>query len=219
LRLVAAANHVHIRNLAALTDDRAESETSRVVQRGEAWLLQRIGHTAGIYSFFASLTQAARREPGHELCWWETGIMCERRYLVGEQWYNFRPDALAEYRLGQQHLRFWLEWDRGTMNVRDLAIKFTSYGHYLTSREWARECSQLPVLVCVAPDIAQEQRMQREAQARLAHIRGFELWTVTEVLLKERGTLAPIWLQGIPQCNQASQQEGSHRQCLFDAML
>ena len=26
-------------------------------------------------------------------------------------------------------MRFWLEWDRGTMNVRDLAVKFTSYAH------------------------------------------------------------------------------------------
>ena len=93
--------------------------------------------------------------------------MCERRYRVGEQWYNLRPDALAEYRVGQQQMRFWLEWDRGTMNVRDLAIKFTSYAHYIASREWAREHSMLPVLVCVAPDIAQERRMQRVAQARL----------------------------------------------------
>ena len=93
--------------------------------------------------------------------------MCERRYRVGEQWYNLRPDALAEYRVGQQQMRFWLEWDRGTMNVRDLAVKFTSYAHYIASREWAREHSMLPVLVCVAPDIAQERRMQRVAQARL----------------------------------------------------
>ena len=55
LRLVAAANHMHIRTIAALSDDEAESETSTVVQRGEAWLVQRIEHTAGIYSFFARL--------------------------------------------------------------------------------------------------------------------------------------------------------------------
>ena len=65
-------------------------------------------------------------EAGHELCWWETGATCERRYRVGEQWYNLRPDALAEYSIGQRRLRFWLEWDRGTMDVRDLSIKFAS---------------------------------------------------------------------------------------------
>src|SRR6516164_3778708 len=51
---------------------------------------------------------------------------------------------LSDYRIGQQHIRFWLEWDRGTMNVRDLAIKFASYVHYLASREWAKECALLP---------------------------------------------------------------------------
>jgi len=54
------------------------------------------------------------------------------------------------------------------MNARDLAVKFTSYAHYIASREWAREHLMLPVLVCVAPDIAQAKRMQRVARARLA---------------------------------------------------
>jgi Replication-relaxation len=100
LRLIAAANHMHMRNIAALSDDGAESETSTVVQRGEAWLLQRIKHTAGIYGFFARLALAARQESEHALCWWETGPVCERCYRLNEQWYNLRPDALAEYRVG-----------------------------------------------------------------------------------------------------------------------
>ena len=89
------------------------------------------------------------------------------------------------------------------MNVRDLLIKFISYTHYIVSREWARECSMLPVLVCIAPDIAQERRMQRVAQVRLAHTPGLVLWTTTEVMLHEQGPLAPIWLQGIRQRSQA----------------
>jgi hypothetical protein len=121
--------------------------------------LRHIQHAVGISSFFARFIQIAKKKAGHELCWWEIGRVCERRYRVGEQWYNFRPDAQAEYRIGQRPIRFWLEWDCGTMNARDLAIKFTSYGHYLASREWARECSRIPALVCVAPDIAQERRM------------------------------------------------------------
>ena len=116
--------------------------------------------------------------------------MCERRYRVGEQWYNFRPDALADYSIGQQHLHFWLEWDCGTMNVRDLAIKFSSYAHYMSSREWARECSLLPVLVCIAPDTAQERRMVRVAQTRLTHDPGLVLPTTTEELLNEYGPRA-----------------------------
>ena len=56
-------------------------------------------------------------------------MVCERRYRVGEQWYNLRPGALAEYRLGSQQMRLWLEWNRGTMHVRDLAVKYASYAH------------------------------------------------------------------------------------------
>jgi hypothetical protein len=46
-----------------------------------------------------------------------------------------RPDALTEYRIWQQRMRFWLEWDLVTMNVRDLTIKFTSNAQYIASRE------------------------------------------------------------------------------------
>jgi hypothetical protein len=35
----------------------------------------------------------------------------------------------------------------------------------------------LPLLVCVAPDIAQERRIQRVAQPTLSHTPGVELWT------------------------------------------
>jgi hypothetical protein len=175
-----------------------------------------MNHTAGIYSYFARLAMTARKETGQELCWWETGVMSERRYRVGEQWYNLKPDALAEYRMGQQRMRFWLEWDRGTMNVRDLTIKFTSYVFYIASREWAREHSMLPVLICVAPDIAQERRVQRVAQDRLTRSAGLIVWTTTEVLFNEHGPLSPIWLQGLPQRSQAAKPGSLLRQCLYD---
>jgi predicted transcriptional regulator len=198
LRLLATANHLPIRNIAIESDDEAGGGKQIVVQRGEGWLLQHIQHTAGIYRFFANLAQAARQQPGQMLCWWETGASCERRYRVGEQWYNLRPDALAECRAGSQQIRFWLEWDRGTMNVRDLEIKFTSYAHYIVSREWTRERSLLPRLFCVAPDMAQERRMQRVAQACLRHTPGLVIRTTTVTQLADRGLLAAIWSQGVP---------------------
>jgi len=134
---------------------------------------------------------------------------------VGEQWYNLRPDALAEYRVGQEHRRFWLEWDRGTMNVRDLVVKFTAYASYIDSRKWAREHKMPQVLMCVAPDIAQERRMQRVAQARLTSPHGLVLLSTAEGLLNEQGPLAPIRLQSNPQRSQAAQSGSSLRQCLF----
>ncbi len=212
LRLLAATNHLHIRNLAVMSVSEAESEMPCLIQRGEAWLFSHIQHTAGIYSFFAALALAARQQSGQELLWWETGAACERRYRVGEQWHNLRPDALAAYRAGPCLFRFWLEWDRGTMNARDLAVKFEAYAHYLASREWARERSTVPRLVCIAPEIAQEQRMHRVAQASLAPLSALGIWTTTEVLLKERGPLAPIWLQGVPRSSSPAQPGATLRQ-------
>jgi hypothetical protein len=105
------------------------------------------------------------------------------------------------------------------MNVRDLAIKFTSYVHYIASREWAREHSMLPVLICIAPDIAQERRVQRVAEASLAHTPGLVLWTTTEGLFQEQGPLALIWLRDMSQPKQTSPPGGAQRQCLSDVML
>jgi hypothetical protein len=122
---------------------------------------------------------------------------------------------LSEYRVGQQRMRFWLEWDRGTMNVRDLTVKFTAYSHYIASREWARERSILPVLICVAPDIAQERRMQRVAQDRLTQSAGLVVWTTTKVLFNEHSPLAPIWLQSLPQRSQAAKPDCMPRQSLY----
>ena len=111
-----------------------------------------------------------------------------------------------------------MEWDRGTMNPSDLVVKFTSYAQYIASREWARERSMLPVLICVTPEIAQERRMQRVAQAILTSPARLVVWTTTVVLLNEQGPLAPIWLQSNPQSSQAALSGSSLRQCLFDVI-
>jgi hypothetical protein len=142
--------------------------------------------------------------------------MCERRFRVGEQWYNLRPDALAKYRVGQQQFCFWLEWDRGTMNAHDIVIKFSSYAYFIVSREWARECSMLPALVCIAPDIGQEQRLVRVVRTRLAQSPGLVLWITTEALLNKYGPLGPIWLKNIPLRSQVEQPSNILRQIIFD---
>jgi Fe2+ or Zn2+ uptake regulation protein len=218
LRLVAAANHLHIRTMAVESDNEAESETSRIGLRGERWLFEHIQHTAGVYGFFATLAQMTRQQSEQELCWWETGAVCERRYLLHEQWHNLRPDALAGYRVGSKEFRFWLEWDRGTMNARDLTTKFDSYAQYMNSREWAKERSTLPRLFCIVPDIAQERRVQRIAQVKLVHIPRMVLWTTTEALLNEHGPLARIWLCIGPPRGHVASLSGSLRQLAFDML-
>ena len=60
--------------------------------------------------------------------------------------------------------------------------------------------------------------MQRMAHTRLVETSGLMVWTTTEMLLKEHGPLAPIWLQGMPQRSQAAQLDGSLRKCSFDVI-
>ncbi len=42
------------------------------------------------------------------------------------------------------------------MNVRDLAVKYRSYAHHLTSRDLAQEQTAVPRLFVVASEIAQD---------------------------------------------------------------
>ncbi len=222
LRLFAAMHHVNVRNFVERASSTASGAPTCVL-RGQQGLLQHLQHTAEVYSFFALLvrTTTSAQERWHEdlgLLWWETGAACERRYRLGERWYNLRPDALAEYCMeggrgrdskresgsggsggsggGRKRIRFWLEWDRGTMNVRDLTLKFSTYARYAASREWAREKTALPLLLCVVPDIAQEKRITRVAQATLAHTQELQMYSTTAPQLRDRGPLAPIWLVG-----------------------
>ncbi len=66
LRLIAATNRMHIRNLAVWPDDGGGTETAAMIQRGEVWLLQHIQHTAGIYSFLpASPRRQDRSQDRH----------------------------------------------------------------------------------------------------------------------------------------------------------
>lgn len=217
LRLIAAMHHVHIQRIATVEES---DKGTMLVQQGLNVLLLHLEHTAGIYGFFASLAQAAMKERtqghDHRLLWWETGAACERRYRDHDHWHNLRPDAVAEYQAGERRVHFWFEWDRGTMATRDLATKCQTYAHYISSREWAKECSTLPLLLCVTPDVAQERRVQRVAQASLILTPGLLIWTTTEVLLNRYGPIASIWLQGITQSSQAAHRGDSMRQRLFD---
>jgi Replication-relaxation len=64
-------------------------------------------------------------EHGYRLLWWETGAAYKRRYRDHDHY--LRPDAFAAYQAGEQRIRCWLEWDRATMDVRDLGVKLSTY--------------------------------------------------------------------------------------------
>ena len=158
-------------------------------QRGVKGLLHQGRHTAGLYGFCAHLATL----PGVELRWWETGAICEHVFEWRGKIYHFKPDAFVGARIAGHALRFWLEWDRGTMGVRDLESKCATYAAFLTSREWVQGSSLPPALLCVFPEIAQEQRFGKTARALLAHVSGIRLYTTTMPLFLLRGLTEPIW--------------------------
>lgn len=189
LRLLARAACCSVQRLVRTPLDPGQP----VQQRGLAGLLRHVRHTAGIYGFFAQVYDALADVPGAQVCWWETGAVCEKIFVYQERTYHCRPDALAAVQFGGHQVRFWLEWDRGTMGVRDLERKCATYAAYLSSREWTRGGVPPPALVVVVPEIAQERRFVRVASALLAHLADLRLYTTTASLLATRGILAPIW--------------------------
>jgi predicted transcriptional regulator len=199
LRLIAATQHIGIQSIA--TQQESDGGAS-LVQRGVDELIRHLEHTVGIYGFFASLSQAASEERlqgrEHRLLWWETGAVCECRYRDHEHWHNLRPDAFAEYLAGEQRVSFWLEWDRGTMGSRDLAVKCRTYTQYVASREWFKQKATLPFLLIVTPERDQEMRFARVAATVMTNTLGFVIRTTTSKRLMEEGPLAPIWYQLLP---------------------
>jgi predicted transcriptional regulator len=194
LRLIAAAQHLKIHSIVTLEEN---NEEVNLVQQRVDVLLRHVEHTAGIYGFFASLSQVARQERlqgrKHRLLWWETGPSCERRYHNHDRWHNLRPDAYADYQAGERRVRFWLEWDRATMGTRDLVAKFRTYAYYVTSREWFREQHEMPYLLIVVPGKEQEMRIIRIAEAVLVDTPGLVIQTTTVTRLADQEPLAAIW--------------------------
>ena len=155
-------------------------------------------HTAGVYSFFAQLAVSANvnNEHGaqHRLLWWETGRACARHYHELDGWHAIYPDGAGEYQVGARRLRFWLEWDRGTMNRRDLEVKFAAYAHYVRSREWQMDGNDpLPVLLVVTSDIAQDARLRAALAVTMADARNLAVWLTSSEALHIYGSLAAIW--------------------------
>jgi predicted transcriptional regulator len=200
LRLIAATHHINVHHIAIQQES---DEGVHLVQPGVDVLFRHLEHTAGIYGFFASLSQAASLERlqghDHRLLWWETGVACERRYRDHDRWHNLRPDAFAEYQAGERQIRFWLEWDRGTMSSRDLAVKFQTYEHAVDSREWFKQEAVLPFLLVVTAHPGQEKRLGRIATITLTDTCKLIIRTTTLTRVHEQGLLGPIWDQVLPQ--------------------
>ncbi|GCE12514.1 replication-relaxation family protein [Tengunoibacter tsumagoiensis] len=164
------------------------------VQRGMPAALKILQHTTGVYRFFASLHQAARNE---ELLWWETEARCARRYYHQGAWHNLLPDGAFAYRADEQTIHAWLEWDEGTMSMRQLGAKMRADAHYVRSRQWQKEEGTLPMLLIVVPGKREELRMADLIEQYL-HETGLIVRSTTATRLADHGPLGTIWLPLFP---------------------
>jgi hypothetical protein len=82
-----------------------------------------------------------------------------------------------------------------TMGTRDPVARFRTYAHYVTSREWFKIKSVLPLLLVDAPGKEEEMRIVRIAAAFLADTPRLGIRTTTATRLAGRGPLAAIWYE------------------------
>lgn len=245
--LVAAMHHIGLRSRLAQRAAPSEPIALDHVTVSAAITNGKRDHAAGIYHFFACLARAAAQEamqrgewhaaPAHEqrqvsgsrapvaprLVWWETTPLCEDRYRYQGHWHNLRPDGAGVYQASSRRLRFWLEWDCGSMNGVDLTRKFTAYATYVLSGRWREVTADhvLPVLLIVVQGRGQMDRMRRVARQVFAsfpalaapptHSNGERTGSPVGVhipafitlahRLEEAGPLAAIWWPLLPSAS------------------
>lgn len=166
-------------------------------------------HTRGVYTFFALLHRTLREDPAaengpwahsaHSVIWWETGRPCMRHYRDQHGWHAIRPDGAAEVAIGNRRMRFWLEWDRSTMGVRDLRAKFAAYAEYVQSREWRSDGNfPLPYLLIVTSEVEQETRICEALHTCMSTPTALRIFISTALQLFAHGPLAAVWRPWMP---------------------
>lgn len=222
LREVAAIHDVHILHLGCVvtneekagcqstaTSEQAEDHV-RLEQRGLATLRRQSAHQAGVYGVVVAFHRALSKAIGGiHVAWWETGRACYRTYHYHGVQRNLRPDAELELiwqtKETPRYLRIWLEYDRGTMNRRDLEQKMQAYADYWQSKIWATDGrTALPRLLFIVPGTQQESRVREAAQEKLADTRLRVLMT-TAAHLNTYTPYGCIWRQIFPILPESAQ--------------
>lgn len=123
-------------------------------------LLQTLDHTLGVNGVFVSLYRTARqrRTRGHDdaVLEWRSPVLCSNRLI--------RPDGYAVYCRDGAPFGFFLEYDRGTMKLRQYYAKFSAYYTYLEQGLFERHYDGMPTVLVVTTDIAAEKRVLRAAR-------------------------------------------------------
>jgi Fe2+ or Zn2+ uptake regulation protein len=230
LRIVAAIHEAHILHLGCVVTDEAgkgcrdeagqasSDDRVRLEQRGLATFRRQSAHQEGVYGVVSAFHQALPEATGDmHVAWWETGRSCFRTYHYHGVQRNLRPDAELEL-IWQiegmpRYLRLWLEYDRGTMNRRDLERKMQAYADYWQSKAWASEGrTALPSLLFIVPDTQQESRVREAAQEKLSGVH-LHLLVTTAAHLNTYTPYGRIWRQIFPILSESEQ---ATRRTLFE---
>jgi hypothetical protein len=108
----------------------------------------------GLYRLFAA-TGTAR--DGDAVLEWRSAAACSGRRV--------RPDGYSMIRRRSELYGFFLEYDRGTMSVRDYNAKWSGYYDYLESRAYERDYDGFPTILVVTTDRTAEERIARSVLA------------------------------------------------------
>lgn len=119
-------------------------------------LLRDLEHTLESDAVFVELRRAAERhgdERRYALLEWRGPAACAVR--------GVRPDGYGLYRYAGEEYSFFLEYDRGTMQARDLRDKFEAYYRWLESGRFRLHYDTFPTVLVLTRDPASEERMIR----------------------------------------------------------
>jgi hypothetical protein len=170
-------------------------------------------HTVAVQQVLVGFVCAARAAQAngddHALEAWQGEWAALRRYPYEGQWHTLRPDAYGCYRAGTTTVAFFLELDRATSGLRDLATKLAAYCAYRDSGLFARNPPRggpaFPVMLVVTTSDERLRNILAQAQAVAVDrmTRPLALWGATATDLAAHGPLGSVWRDTVqqPACN------------------
>ena len=130
---------------------------------------------------------------------WLSASEAVQRFTCGDVAHWLRPDGAGDVHLQGKERRFYLEWDRGTVRLPELAEKLRVYAAYCADRCRAG-CpdSALPRLLVVTSGPSRENAIWNVLQALSADrsSASSRVFTTLDTLLERLGVLGQIWRSG-----------------------
>ncbi len=163
-------------------------------------LLRNLEHTLGVNECFVRLYRAAATAASHgqgngRMVAWHNAAHCGTPLV--------RPDGYGQYQHSGFLYEFFLEYDRGTMSVRDLIKKFKRYQAYKESQRDAQPDGRFPVVLVVATSPTSEHRVLGAIRgASRAHEGKIDVLvsTIARIEAEPLGMLGPVWRGPTSSC-------------------